>query len=159
MSPTAASGQGGGVDTSVLMLPITLTLCVLALLWTVLSWRRRSTDRVLRGLAVAVAAPALLLTGLLPMVVDAVLAVVRWAGRVVFSPTVWTGFAMLAIAVVLWVLGGVLLRRRAVRSGSDTPAVAAGGSTRRGGATPRSTPTADPELDEIEQMLRQRGIE
>lgn len=147
------------VDTTALLLPITLTLCVLALLWTVISWRRRSTDRVLRGLAIAIAAPALLLTGLLPMVVDAVLAVVRWAGRVVFSPTVWTGFAMLAVAVVLWVLGGVLLRRRAVRGGSDAPAVAAGGSARPGAAATRTKPAADPELDEIEQLLRQRGIE
>jgi hypothetical protein len=94
--------------------------------------------------------PAAWLTGLLELVTRVATAVSRWASQLVFSPTFWIGAALGSVAV-LTLLGTAALRRRGV----DTS------------PKPRSTPqrqvsapaAKDDDFDDIEAMLRKRGIE
>lgn len=164
------------------LLPLCLALALIGLLATVVLWRssRASRGRVLQGLAWTLAPIALYLTGLLRMVWDAVVAVARWAGQIVFSPQVWVGFSLLAVAVVLFVVGGLLVRRSHLRADPKGKALGraagAGGATAAAGtgrrqpavgaakAAPAGTKkqaaaSEDPEMDEIEALLRSRGIQ
>ncbi|SDE44204.1 hypothetical protein [Auraticoccus monumenti] len=165
------------------LLPLCLALALIGLLATVVLWRSRraSRGRVLQGLAWTLAPVALYLTGLLRMVWDAVVTVARWAGQIVFSPTVWAGFSLLAVAVVLFVVGSLLVRRSHLRADPKGKAVGRGGATSATAATASGTgrqqpavgakqsPPAggkkkaaaseDPEMDEIEALLKSRGIE
>ncbi|WP_114561028.1 hypothetical protein, partial [Desertihabitans aurantiacus] len=130
------------------LLPLCVALAILGLLATVVFWRSRraARGRILQGAALTLTPVALYLTGLLRMVWDAVVALVGWAGRLAFSPGVWVGFALLAVAVVLWVVGGLLVRRSHLRSGTAAaegrdraPAVgrgAAPAATQAGGRRP-----------------------
>ncbi|MVA77050.1 hypothetical protein GC722_13590 [Auraticoccus sp. F435] len=168
------------------LLPLCVALSLVGLLLTVVFWRSRraSRGRILQGLAWTLLPVALYLTGLLRMVWDAVVALISWASRVVFSPAVWTGFTLLALAVVLFVVGSLLVRRSHLRSGTgerpvagrSTPAVAAGGAPAAPAGRGRSSATAqkpaaagqpaakgqpaeDDDMAEIEALLRKRGIE
>lgn len=160
------------------LLPLCVALALLGLVATVALWRsgRTARGRVLQGLAWTLVPVALYLTGLLRMVWDAVVAVAQWASRVVFSPTVWTGFSLLAVAAVLFVVGGFLVRRSHLRADPDARKVTRGGERRtpaastttpavtggQGRPAARQTPAADPvddDLAEIEALLKKRGIQ
>ncbi|MDN5804302.1 MAG: hypothetical protein L0H26_06930, partial [Microlunatus sp.] len=116
---------------------------------------------------------ALYFTGLLRLLWDAVVAVVGWASAVVFSPAMWFGLSLLGLCIVLWVVGGMLIRRTTSKgapasvAGDGKPAVGAGrtGSTGAGKPKPKKSGRAataatdiDPELAEIEAILKDRGI-
>ncbi len=157
------------------LLPLAAGLTLLGLLLAILAGRRGSKGRMVQGIGLALTPIALYLTGLLRLVWDAVVAVARWGSSIVLSPTIWAGFALLALCVVLWVVGGVLVRRapkttraerKAARAGSSAPPQAQGrkGST---GAAPAAVtgrkgqaPAAqDDDMAEIEALLKSRGIE
>lgn len=158
------------------LLPMAIGLTLLGVLVVVLSFRRGRRGRALQGLALALLPAALYLTGLLRLVWDAVVAVVRWAGSNVFDLAAWVGFGILALCLVLWVVGGVVARRspsakevRAARaakaSGTGSSPTAVGGRTpaKASGAKPApkqaQAPQQDDDMAEIEALLKSRGIQ
>lgn len=148
-------------------LPLCIVLSVVALAIAVLLFLRDRRGRGVQWVGVAALPIGLYLSGLLGLVVDGARALWAWVQQVSLSSTIGTGLGLIALTVVLWVVGGWLARRRAVRSAvartSGAPAVGAKPSrpsaaparpARGGQAAP-----ADPEMDEIEALLRNRGIE
>ena len=127
---------------------------------------------MVQGVGLTLAPAGLYLSGLLRLVWEAAGAVLDWAGATAFSSVIWLGLALLGVAAVLWVVGGVVARRSPARSkrpdaavraqGAGTPgrqaAVSAGGpakSTKPGAAQP----PVDDDMAEIEALLKSRGIE
>src|SRR5204863_9331375 len=75
-------------------------------------WRRRGARAGLRLAALALLPLAAWLSGSVRLFWDLGTAVGRWAGGLVLSPRVWAGVALAGLAVVLFLVAG-LLRRRA----------------------------------------------
>ena len=153
---------------AVLLLCVGLTL--LGIIASGIAWRRGNRGRVVQGVGLSLAPIALYLSGLLGLFWNGVVAVGAWAAALVFSPLVWAGLALLGLCLVLWVVGGLLARRRAptpsVRAGAKTSATSGAGGTPalpakgHSGRAPAGQQTeVDPELAEIEALLRSRGIE
>ena len=95
------------------------------------------------------------LTKTLQMFTHIVNAVTDWATHLVFSPVVWFGVLLGGVGIVLIVVSG-MVRSRRLGTSTDGPAKelpAARGSR----SAPVVTET-DPELAEIEAILRKRGI-
>lgn len=147
---------------------LTAVLTLVALLATVVIWRRRGAVAGLRALAVAMLPVAAYLTGALRMFFEIGEAVVGFVARLTFSPVVWAGVVVLGVAVVLLLVAGVLDRRgvgrRRPREGDEDASAEETARPRRaqkGAAAPgRGAPggDADPELDDIEDLLRKHGI-
>lgn len=147
------------------LLPLSVGLALLGIIFTGIAWRRADKGRVVQGVGLTLAPIALYLTGLLQIVWRAVVDVVAWAGRLIFSPMVWIGLILLAVCVVLWVVGGVLARRTVSRPRVDrgqSKAVSrpdkTSASGRRGSAPQQAAPVDD-DMAEIEAILKSRGIE
>lgn len=166
------------------LLPLCIGIALIGVLIAGLAWRKGERGRVVQGAALAVAPVGLYFTGLLRLLWDAVVALVGWATGIIFSPTMWFGISLLGLCVVLWVVGGILTRRSAARGGSTRGGTARGGTSVSvssskpavAGARPVSaSPSAavpakkpgkgkaaaadiDPELAEIEAILKNRGI-
>jgi hypothetical protein len=128
---------------------ISLGITVLGLVagWRVA--RRRGVASGMRGAAWSLVPMAAYLTGL-----------TEWMTSLVFSPVKWAGVAVLGLAGVLYVVSGVMLRRGAGSAGvEEDGGRAAAEGTRAKGEVERSQPAAaDPDLAEIENILRKRGI-
>lgn len=134
-------------------LPFTISIAVTAL-GLVGSWaaaRRRGAASGLRGAAWSLVPLGAYLTGLTKFVSD-----------LVFSPVKWAGVIVLAFGGVLYVTSGLMLRK----DGNATAAESGNGRAEPGRATRADTPRAvekrkpavDPDLAEIEQILKNRGI-
>lgn len=142
---------------------LTAVLTVAALAAAVLLWRRRGAVAGLRMLAVALLPAAAYLTGTLRVLWEIGDAVVGWATRLVFSPTVWLGIGLAVTAVALFLLAGLLGRRRRPHAGEGTrrphqgsrsvPPAAAGPET---AAADRAG--EDEDLADIEAILKRHGI-
>ena len=164
----------------VVLLPLCIGLALIGVIVAGVAWRKGSRGRVVQGIGLALAPIALYFTGLLRLIWDAVVALGSWATSIVFSPSMWFGISLLGLCVVLWVVGG-LLTRRAVTKRGTAPAAAAGTRPAVGtGSTPAKVPTTkaatpksatpksakgkapaqevDPEMAEIEAILKNRGI-
>lgn len=131
---------------------LALALTLVGALLTVLAWRRRGVVAGLRAAAWTLVPLALWLTGTLRLAVHLAGDVASWAAHLVFSPVVWLGTGVALASATLFVVSGVLRRRRPARP-----------------ARPRSTPSApprpsgartevDPEMAEIEAILKRHGI-
>ena len=158
----------------VVLLPLCIGLGLVGVVVAVVAFARGRRGRGLQGLGFAAVVVALQLTGLLRLVWDAVVAVVRWATGSVFALEAWIGFGLLALGVVLWVVGGVLARRsrraakaapaapvtsgKQARVGAGTPAPAAAPVT-KGGRQPAAAAPQDDDMAEIEALLKSRGIQ
>lgn len=155
------------------LLPLCIGIALIGVVIAGLAWRKGERGRVVQGAALAVAPVGLYFTGLLRLVWDAAVAVVGWATSIIFSPTMWFGISLLGLCVVLWVVGGMLTRRSAAKNpvaASSTKPAVTGGRTVPGSAPAVTTPAAkpakgkaaaadiDPELAEIEAILKNRGI-
>lgn len=125
---------------------LALALTLVGAVLTVLAWRRRGVAAGLRGAAWTLVPIALWLTGILRLVVRILEDVSSWALRLVFSPVVWLGVAVAIVAVALFVVSGLLRRHR-----SGRPA-------RREVAGPAHRTEVDPEMAEIEAILKRHGI-
>ncbi|MBW8483385.1 hypothetical protein [Actinomadura parmotrematis] len=136
---------------------ISLGVTVLGL---VVSWglyRRRGAGVAMRGAAWSLVPLAAAMTGVTGFLSD-----------LVFSPAKWAGVTVAGLAVVLYLASGAMLGRRAGAGGGRSEAEgrkgrkAARGDAPRGAVEP-ARPAApgsgvDPDLAEIEQILRNRGI-
>ena len=151
-----------------MLLPVCIALTALGLVIAIVAWLRHRRGRAVQALGFAALPVGLYLTGLLGLVFDAAAALGRWASQLIFNPAVWTGVGLIGLAVVLWVVGGVVARRtrgrRPVTKGADQPAVA-GRPVGRTSGQPKApnasgaTAAGGDDFDEIEELLRRRGIE
>ena len=152
------------------LLPLAAGLTLLGLLVTILAGRRGHKGRMVQGIGLTLAPVALYLSGLLRLLWDGGVAVGNWASRLVLSPAVWFGLALLAVCLVLWVVGGIVARRtpRRSRAGHKAAATPTSGTKAVAGrsdrspssqANPRQAPAQDDDMAEIEALLKARGIE
>lgn len=165
---------------------LTVVLTILGLAWTVIAFRRRGAINALRALGFTLLPAAAWLTGTLTMFTEIVSSISNWATNLVFDPQVWTGVALAGVGVG-FVLLAAFLRDRQLAKVQDKTATAVGksgspSSTGTGSASavstprPASTPSttsssttsttgktrksdSEPEMEDVEEMLRKRGIE
>jgi hypothetical protein len=136
-----------------LLFSISLAVTVLGLAGSWAAARRRGAASGLRGAAWSLVPLGAYLTGLTKFLSD-----------LVFSPVKWAGVIVLGVAAVAYMTSGVMLRRgggepesgRPETGGGGTPKAAPKTSSRRA-IEPRQT-AVDPDLAEIEQILKNRGI-
>ena len=138
---------------------LTLTLTVLFAVGSWFLYQRRGLGAGLKGAGLTMLPAAAYLTDTLRMFTRIGTAIADWATGLVFSPTVWIGIVLAGLGGVLYAVGRVVesrLPRRSVAPSREAapPAVAAG--SRRGRQTKSAPP--DDEIDEIEALLRKRGI-
>lgn len=135
---------------------LTLSLTVLGGIYTWFAFRSRGFVAGLRGVGFTLIPVALLLTDTLQMVTRIGSAVSDWALNLAFSPATWLGIMLGGVSVVCFVVAGFIANRGA----GDEPAPAKAAPKQVGkGKGQKSDPIlADPELAEIEALLRKRGI-
>ena len=144
------------------MLGAALTVVGLIISWVV--WRRKGAASGLRAIAWSLLPRAAGLLGLMGILVGLVGDLVRFFTNLVFSPIAWAGVAVASIAVMLWVIGGLMRARGAgTRAGPETKEAPAGTTPAARASTakpvsgkPASGGTDD--FDDIEALLRKRGI-
>jgi hypothetical protein len=134
---------------------LTLSLTVLGGIWTWMSFRRNGLLSAMRALGFTMLPLAAYLTKTLQMFTEIVDAVGDWAAHLVFSPVVWIG-VLLGGAGIALIVGSGFLRSRQLGKGANgsSKELAPGRGSR---SAPVVTET-DPELAEIEAILRKRGI-
>ena len=151
---------------------LTLTLTLLGGIWTWLSFRRRGAAAGLRAAAFTLLPAAAWLTHTLQMFTRIASAIADWAANLVFNPFVWAGVVLFGISGVLFVVSGLMRSRQLAnapqpsrrrrrwlgRNRADKQARPTAGSL-PGSAAGRSQPVIDDDgMDEIEALLRKRGI-
>lgn len=153
-------------------LALAAVLTAVGAAWTFYAWRNRGVASAVRGAGFTLLAPAAYLTGTLELAGELAVDIGDWASGVVFSPVVWTGVALAGLGVLLVFVSGLLSARgvgttprprAAAAPAAPAPAGAAGAAPAPAGrpAVGRVKPTAAPaddELDDIEAILRRRGI-
>ncbi|MER7546870.1 hypothetical protein [Actinomadura sp.] len=145
-------------DAVIFAISLGVTLAGLVISWGV--YRRRGAATGLRGAALSLVPLAAAMTGVTEFFVD-----------LAFSPVKWAGVAVAGLAVLLYMASGAMLSRRADAPGgkaagrSGGKAAGEGGRRSAGrGAKPKGAVEGpaqgggDPEMAEIERILRDRGI-
>ncbi|WP_405148044.1 cellulose synthase [Sphaerisporangium sp. NBC_01403] len=152
--------------------PLCAGLTAVGLVLGFLAFRRRGAAAGLRVAAWSLIPIAAYLTGALPAAWKVGTAVVGFFTGLVFSPTVWAGVAVAGLSAVLFLVSGVLRRRRGGaaegapegRTPKQTPKQAAPGAAaptkpnRRPLPQKPAAPAADDDLADIEEILKRRGI-
>lgn len=153
--------------------PLCIGVTVIGLALSFLAWRRRGAASGLRGSAYSLLPLGLYLTGVIPLLWRVGAQIAGWAAGLIFKPTVWAGTIVLALAVLLWVVSGMLLRRKVTKSNradgagdAGTPAATGAGrrpaverTTASGQSAGSSAGGDDDDLKDIEELLRRRGIQ
>ncbi|MFT4289234.1 hypothetical protein [Nocardioides sp.] len=112
------------------------------------AYQRRGARSAARWLAVTLLFPAAYLTRTLKMFGRIADAISDWALSFVWNPMVWVGIALGVVAVALFLVSGRLPSKVAPQQAAKPlPA----------GRAPVAS-QGDPELDEIEALLRKHGI-
>ena len=137
---------------------LTVTLTLLGGLYTWFAFRRRGFVAGLRGAGLTLVPVALWLTDTFEMVGEIGSAVGDWATDFAFSPSSWLGIVLAGVAVVCFVVAGFLANRGVggAPSAADEPRKELPES--RGRRAEPVVSDVDPELAEIEALLRKRGI-
>jgi hypothetical protein len=140
-----------------------LTLIGLILSW--LAWRRRGAAAGLRGVAWSLLPLAAYLTGAIKMLWQMGSAIASFASSFVFSPRVWAGVIVAAVAGVLFVVSAGLRRGRAkarqVREAGPPSGPAQAGASPPGKALKPAkgkAPAVDDDLGDVADILRRHGI-
>ncbi|MBO0827286.1 MAG: cellulose synthase [Streptosporangiales bacterium] len=150
-----------------LWLPVAAGLTVVGLLISVVLWRRRGSASGLRAASWSLLPIGLYLVGLLGVLIPFGFRLASWATHLVFALTAWIGLAVIGLAVLLWIVSGVMLSRRRTRyeteddetavgpgRDSDTKQVTAGTSPGKA----KGKASDDDEFGDIEEILKRRGI-
>ncbi|MFC9974431.1 hypothetical protein ACFVH6_26355 [Spirillospora sp. NPDC127200] len=143
-------------DAAIFAVSLGITLLGLVISWGV--YRRRGAASGLRGASWSLVPLAATMTGATEFFMD-----------LAFSPVKWAGVTVAGLAVLLYLTsGGMLARRAAVPEGEGGRRRAAregkgdgAGKGEAGGRKAverRQAAPVDPELAEIEEILRNRGI-
>ncbi len=143
---------------------LTLSLTVLGGIYTWFAFRSRGFVAGLRGAGFTIIPVALLLTDSLEMATKIGSAVGDWVGNFAFSPASWLGIILAAVSVGCFVVAG-FLSDRGVGAGRSGEAGEPGAKPARNelakGKGTKQEPVlsdVDPEMAEIEALLRKRGI-
>jgi hypothetical protein len=142
---------------------LTLSLTVLGGIYTWFAFRSRGFVAGLRGVGFTIIPVALLLTDTLEMATKIGSAVGDWVGNFAFSPASWLGIILAVVSVTCFVAAGFLSDRGVGTRKSGVP-TEPGEEPRRElakGKSPKKEPVlsdVDPEMAEIEALLRKRGI-
>ena len=140
---------------------LTLSLTVLGGIYTWFAFRSRGFVAGLRGVGFTIIPVALLLTDTLEMATKIGSAVGDWVGNFVFSPASWLGIILAAVSVTCFVVAGVISDRGV---GAGESGASGEKPTRKELAKGKGTKKepvlsdVDPEMAEIEALLRKRGI-
>ena len=137
----------------------------------VLSWfvfRRRGLRAALRGVAWSLLPLAAYLTGAIEMIWKMGVAIGDFASSFVFSPEKWAGIAVTGLAIVIFVVSGMLRGRgdkpakeaKKAKGRDGQPGAPAAKQSQAIAARSSRAPAAtdDDDFSEIEQILRNRGI-
>lgn len=139
---------------------LTAVLTALGAAWTWYAFRNRGAASGLRGAGLTLLPAAAWMTGTLEMFTEIGGSIADWATSLVLSPIVWVGIVLAGLSVLL--LGGsAMLRSRgdaAADGSSHETSGSAEPSALGGGTAPRSKPVIDEDLDDIEAILKRRGI-
>lgn len=161
-------------------LPLCAGMTGVGLVLSFLLMRRRGAVAGVRGVAWSLLPLAAYLTGALPALWQVGTAVTGFFAGLVLSPTVWAGVAVTGLSALLFLVSGVLRRRRTagpraapVTGGGAGPGVpAAPGAVAQTRpqvapqsarsqprkAAPAAKPAADDDFSDIEDILKRRGI-
>lgn len=153
-------------------------LTIVGLLVSFLVWRRRGAASGLRAVAWSLLPLAVGLLGLMDTVWTFVYAVVRALMGLMFNPMVWAGVVVTGLAVVLYVVSGIMRARGAgasatagAKTGADAgkaPAEPGAGAPGKVGPAPTGGTGAKgakgggdglSDFGDIEELLRKRGID
>lgn len=124
---------------------ISLAITVLGLVASWGAYKHRGAASGLRGAAWSLVPMAAYMTGLTTFITG-----------LVFNPLKWAGVVLAGLAALLYVTSGVMLSRRA-EAGGETKA-AKGGDSKAVEQKRPSAVSGDPDLADIEAILRKRGI-
>ncbi|GAA3817406.1 hypothetical protein GCM10022226_42520 [Sphaerisporangium flaviroseum] len=151
--------------------PLCAGLTAVGLVLSFMAFRRRGAGAGLRVAAWSLIPMAAYLTGALPALWTAGTAVVGFVTGLVFSPKVWVGVAVAGLSAVLFLVSGVLRRRRAGAAVAKPegrpekqpapgaiPGAAAPTLPNRRPLPPKSAAPAEDDLSDIEEILKRRGI-
>jgi hypothetical protein len=157
----------GPIDT-VTWQALTAVLTLMGLVGTGVIWRRRGHVAGLRMLAVSLLPAAAYLTGTIRLLWEIGDAVVSWAARLAFSPTVWLGIVLAGTSVLLFVVAGALGHRgvgsaprprdRQRDKGLPSTASRPAAEPARGRTGSPAESSVDDDMAEIEEILKRRGI-
>ncbi|WP_412517844.1 hypothetical protein K8Z49_06645 [Actinomadura madurae] len=140
-------------DEVIYAISIGVTLVGLVISWG--AFRRRGAGAGLRGASLSLVPLAAAMTGVTEFFAD-----------LVFSPVKWAGVVVAGLAVVLYMTSGAMLSRRAGSEGGGK-AAERGAESKAAGRSAKKQKRAvegpaqgggDPEMAEIEKILRDRGI-
>jgi hypothetical protein len=146
---------------------LTLSLTLLGGIYTWFAFRSRGFVAGLRGAGFTIIPVALLLTDTLETATRIGSAVGDWVGNFAFSPASWLGIILAVVSVTCFVTAGFLAERGvggAKAGGSGESGESGEKPTRkelgRGKSTKKEPVLSDvdPEMAEIEALLRKRGI-
>ncbi len=141
---------------------LTLSLTVLGGIYTWFAFRSRGFVAGLRGVGFTIIPVALLLTDTLEMVTKIGSAIGDWALSLAFSPVNWLGIILAGVSVVCFVVAGFLAERGvgAARESGEAAEKPTRKELAKGKGTKKEPVLSDvdPEMAEIEALLRKRGI-
>lgn len=161
-------------------LPLCGGLTGIGLVASYLVYRKRGFASGLRVVAWSLLPMAAYLTQSVQTLWDMGVKIVDFGTGFVLSPERWAGIALVGVALVAFVVSGLLLRRsrpakdgpsgRAVEGGAGKAGAAGAAGTGKAGAAPKqglerrssraaaNLPADDDDFSEIEKILRNRGI-
>ena len=157
----------------IVSLPLCAGLTGLGLVLSYLVMRRRGLGSGLRGAAWSLLPLAAYLTGAIEMIWKIGVAIGDFGTAFIFSPEKWAGIVVTGVALVAFVVSGLLRRSRPGKDGKPadgtlTDGKAKGGAAKAGPArkgqaiAARSGKAAagddDDDFRDIEKILRDRGI-
>lgn len=155
---------------------LTVTVCVAlsaaGLAIAMLTAYRRRYLAAVRTAAFALLPVGLYMTGLVTLGRKVGTAAGSWAADLVFKPTVWMGFGVLAVSAVLYTVtrfaagrdgGGSRSERKAAAAGAPAVAPGADRPSLPAGRKPAARPKASADgglsdFSDVEEILKRRGI-
>jgi hypothetical protein len=137
-------------DAAIFAISLGVTLVGLVISWGV--YRRRGAGVGLRGASLSLVPLAAAMTGVTEFFVD-----------LAFSPVKWAGVALAGLTVLLYMTSGAMMSRRAgggskAAEGGDAPRSAGRSGREKRAVEGPAKGGGDPEMAEIERILRDHGI-